>query len=179
MVVEEYLDVTRLRPVVLFSFLLGVLVSGVALAAVYVFMGGPDLARGEVFTVANNMLFVVTGLGTGVGLAGLMYWFTRDVSVSLAPVVGVVFALVSGFEDLVVYALCIPYGSGGCGDVTSLPYEWPWLDGSVSGYLSGVLGLDVVTTSTLLITVVLFFLVSLVLLKILEGLEESFLGVQL
>lgn len=175
---DQYFNPLRLRPVVLFSFLLGVIVSGVALAAVYVFLGGPDLMRGETFRVANQMLFLVTGLGTGLGLSGLMYWFTRDVSISLAPVVGVLFALISGFEDLVVYFLCIPYNSGGCGDVTGLPGMWPWLEGHLADKVGSVFGLSTVSDASLLFTVLLSFLVSLVLLKILEGLEESFLGVQ-
>lgn len=174
--VDNFLNPLRLRPVVLFSFLIGVFVSGVVLAAVYVFLGGPDLVRGETFRVANQMLFLVTGLGTGIGLASLMYWFTEDVSISLAPVVGVLFALLSGFEDLVVYALCIPYQSGGCDDVTGLPGQWPWLEESAADMLGSLIGLETVTDSSLLFTVLLFFLVSLFLLKILEGLEESFLG---
>lgn len=151
---------------------------GGILAFVYTFMGGPSYVSNEAYAVYDSMFFVFAGL-LSLPFAGLMYYFTRDVSLSLAPVVGAMFSLFSGFEDVMVYVFCSVRGTGACSEVSGLPGTWPWLEGHYVGYVSRFLGFDTVTDISILLSVLFGFVFSLFLLKILDVLEKDFLGVSL
>jgi len=163
---------------VLAGFGLSALFFGVVLAFVYTFWGGPEVVMNEGYQLYDSMLFSTAFL-LSIPLAGLMYFFTRDVSLSLTPVVGAAFSLFSGFEDLMVYVFCTVRQTGTCMDVSGLPGTWPWLEGHYVGYVSRFLGFDTVTDLSLVLAVVIGFVVAVVFVKILEGFEAGFLGVEL
>lgn len=161
------------------GYLLGVLATGVVLAAVYVYGNGPSLTGMEDFKVVDSMLFAVSGLTLAVAGGGTYYYFTRDLSTALAPLVGAVFSLYSGFEDIMVYVFCIKRNAGRCADTSGFPGKWTWLDSTHIGSNIQKLGLGGVTDFTLAVHILLFFIGSLILLKILVMLDYSFFGLEI
>jgi len=150
------------------SFLLGVLGSGIFLAAVYVYGNGPAFAQMEDFIGVDRMLFAVALLSTST-LSLMYYYFRRDLSTALAPVVGVLFSLFSGFEDVAVYFFCTLRDAGRCADVSGLPGNWPWLMDTTVGETVTKLSFTAVTDYTIFISIIAWLILSAVLLKTLHG----------
>lgn len=156
-----------------FAYLLGVLASGLVLAAVYVYGGGPSLAQKQSFAAVDSMLFTVTAVSTGFTLTGMMYYFTRDISTALAPLTGVAFSLYSGFEDVLVYLICIPSDVGRCAETNSFPGKWTWLTDSTVGETVTSLGFSFVTDYTIFASILAWLLGTILLLKIFHSFEAS------
>lgn len=174
---DSYFSLSRVKSVfdnrALYSFLLTSLFFGGILAFVYTFWGGPSVVGNEGYLIYDSMLFSVSAL-LSLPFAGLMYYFTKDVSLSLAPVVGAVFSLYSGFEDIMVYVFCTIRSTGDCSTVTGLPGTWPWLEGaSFMGAVSKYAGFETVTDVSIVLSVVIGFVASLVFLKILNSFDPE------
>lgn len=159
------------------GFLLTAVFFGTILAFVYTFWGGPEVVANEGYQLYDSMFFSYAAL-LSLPFAGFMYYFTKDVSLSLSPVVGAAFSLFSGFEDIMVYVFCTFRNTGGCADVTGLPGTWPWLEGHYVGYVGRFLGFNEVTDLVVILGVVIGFVASIAFLKITDNIELEFLGIQ-
>ena len=161
------------------SFFLGVLASGVVLAAVYVYGDGPTLAQQENWLQIDRMLFTGILLSSVIPLSGMYWYFKRDISSALAPIAGVIFSLYSGFEDVMVYVFCTLRDAGRCADVSGLPGEWPWLMESSVGETVSVFGFSSVTDANIFLSIFLWFIFMIALVKILHRFEASVRGVEI
>lgn len=149
--------------------LLGVgmgLAVAVGLALAYTHGPGMSLLENGEYRVIDSYAFMIALL---VGsIVPLTYWvYFRDVSEALAIFGTVVWALFSGFEDLLVYAFLPDH---------SVPQVLPWLDDGSVGFLAGLLGFEQVTKVALYSVVAVSFVLLLFFVKILEGLEREVLG---
>lgn len=172
-----FLEKLKPRKRVLFGFLLGFLAPATILAAAYVFGGGPSLTSFEEFALVDSMLFAsVTFTSAFVG--GLTYWyFTRDISTSLAPVIGVFAGLYSGFEDYMVYLFCTLSSKGDCSGVSGLPGKWAWLKDSLYiGDIQSLLGLGTVTDFSVAAGILFAVFIGLFLVKTSDQIEFEILG---
>jgi hypothetical protein len=169
--VRELLEYTKIPKKVLIGYLIGVLATGFTLAFVYVYGGGPTLVGNEDFLVVDRMLFGTAALTALIGIGGAYFWFTRDLSTALSPVVGAAFGLYSGFEDLMVYFFCTIRNNGECSGVRGLPGSWSWLEDSQIGILANMLGFKSVSDLALISVVIVSFIFSLLVLKVLYEFE--------
>jgi hypothetical protein len=163
----------------LFGYGLGILVSAVTLAGVYVFAGGPSLAQMENYAAFDSLLYTFATVSGIAGVSGSFYYFTRNLSVSLSPLVGVAVGRFSGLQDVMVYVFCTVRQNGRCGNVTGLPNTLPWLEDSYIGILLRELGFETVTSLSLVVSSALFLGFGIVFLKILETFDpviKSFAG---
>lgn len=178
MVFGDLLSSFRPRNRVLFGFLIGFLVPASVLAASYVFGNGPSLTGMEEFVIVDSMLFATASFASALMGGGIYYYFTDDVSTSLAPVIGVFAGLHTGFEDFMVYVFCTVRSTGDCGGVTGLPGTWEWLNDSVFiGNVQSLLGFSNVTDLSLVLAVVLGLFLSLFLVKTSDQIEFEVLGI--
>lgn len=151
------------------ALLLSVLVSA-GLAAAYVFGGGIELLENGQYVLIDRYAFTITFLTGGIGVAGSFYVYFRDVSSALAVVVSLVWSLLFGLEDVLVYLFLV--------DV-SIPEKLVWLNDSPVGVFTGFLGFDVVTRSALFASVLVSGVLLLFFVKTLVLIEESFLGIEI
>lgn len=162
------------------AYLLGLVASGVALAAVYTYGGGPTLAQQtENFAAVDSMLFNVAALSAAIPITGLMYYFTRDLSTSAAPLTGIVAGLKGGFEDIMVYVFCILHDQGRCADVTGFPGKWPWLDNTGIGQTVSFFGFESVTDVSIMVSAAVWILGSIAALKLVYEFEVRTLDVEM
>lgn len=149
------------------GFFLGVMVS-LGLAFSYVYGGGIELLDQPNFRLLDSYIYNTVFVVGGVGVAGSFYAYYRDVSSTVAVLLGMVWALISGLQDVFVYLLLPSH---------SMPSVLPWLNDSKIGIVASWLGFEQVTPLAIGVVIVFEFAVLLFLSKILVGFEKRFLGV--
>lgn len=168
MVDTGYLETLKPKEKVFKGVLTGLLVS-LGLSVAYVYGGGMSLLGNAEFTTINNYAFVIAfAVGS---LVSVMYWlYFRDISEALAIEFTIVWSLWFGLQDLIVYAL-LPG--------RSVPGELPWLEGTPVEFVAGLFGFSGVSRTSLYVSVLVSGLVLLFLVKTLDDLEKSYLGLNL
>lgn len=162
---------TDFLPVRVWSgFLLGAVGVPLGLALAYIYGGGVELLGSDVFLKIDSYVYTAVLLVGGIGIGGSYYAYHRDVSSSLAVVVGMVYGLLFGLEDFLVYLVSAS---------DSLPEKLKYLNDSLVGMVVKPLGFDEVTRMALFTSIIVMGVLSLAVVKVLHGLEEEFLGVQI
>ena len=115
-------------------------------------------------------LFWTFAYGLIAAIAGIFYYFRKDISEAVAIFVGTVLMLWGGLEDIIYYWLL---------GQPHLDASMPWLYDTPLGFMSKVLGESTVTPTGLYLNLIVFTLFTICTVKWLRKRNEKILGLKI